>query len=136
MNTGIISGLMLCSLQNKRNFLSILVNRGENEASWREVRVAQGGKTARKLNSHSARLAFLARLPLSPICSPKNTQKITPVLQARCFVSLGKRFSRKVSARSALGKSTNYCNIYCVSGLLRNIAYQEKVDHLAKHLIK
>ena len=73
---------------------------------------------------------------LSLICSPKNTQKITPVLQARCFVSLGKRFSRKVSARSALGKSTNYCNIYCVSGLLRNIAYQEKVDHLAKHLIK
>ena len=140
VNTGIISGLMLCSQQNKRNFSSILVNRGENEASWREVRVAQEGKTARKLNSHSARLAFLARLSLPLICSPKNTQKITPILQVRCFCpwqAILKESQREVSARnqvlvkwSALGKSTNYCK------LLRIIVYQEKVDHLAKHLIK
>ena len=88
LNSGIISGQMFCSLQNERNFLRILANRGENEASRRDARVAHEGKSARKLNSHRARLAFLTRLSLSLISSPKNTQKIMPVVQARSFVSL------------------------------------------------
>ena len=38
VNTGIISGMMLCSLQNKRKIFAYLANRGENEASQREAR--------------------------------------------------------------------------------------------------
>ena len=38
VNTGIISGVMFCSLQNKRKIFAYLANRGENEASQREAR--------------------------------------------------------------------------------------------------
>ena len=85
VNTGIISGLMLCSLQNKRHFLRILANRGENEANQRESRIAQKGKSASKLNSHRARLAFPSPRSLFSI-DPKSAK--TYACFARCFVSL------------------------------------------------
>ena len=138
VNTGIISGLMLCSLQKKRNFLRNLANRGENEASRREARIAQKGKRVRKLNSHRARLAFPSPRSLFSV-DPKSAE--TYACFARCFVSLSND-SPGTSARAQilvkwsalqLGcQLSTFRNCNCVSGLFRNIAYHEKVNRLAK----
>ena len=138
VNTGIISGLMLCSLQKKRNFLRILANRGENEASRREARIAQKGKRVRKLNSHRARLAFPSPRSLFSV-DPKSAK--TYACFARCFVSLSNdspgtsgraQILVKWSALQLGCQLSTFRNCNCVSGLFRNIAYHEKVNRLAK----
>ena len=85
VNTGIISGLMLCSLQKKRIFCVIWRTEAKMRPAGVKRELRKKGKSTRKFNSHRARLAFPSPRSLFSV-DPKSAK--TYACFARCFVSL------------------------------------------------